>query len=182
MVVISSRRESPKSLSIGARYLSSKPDLPNWDMADPAARRAFAAPNSNRRTVEKSERTPLHIRIIRAAAALRRHPIDVLRRVLDVARLAVDAILRVDHKTRIALFRLIGIDHLKDAGGAIEPRRLAIFRQVSPNRNRRILQVQMAGLVFLMIGVGNINRGEPVERELAIRLFVVNGGHLGERL
>src|ERR1700736_2984144 len=96
---------------------------------------------------------PLHIRIVRAAAALWRHPIDVLRRVLDVARLAVDAILRVDHKTWIALFRLVGIDHFVDGGGAIEPRRLAIFRQVSPNRNQRILQEQMAGLVFLMIGV-----------------------------
>src|ERR1700694_4163127 len=118
MVVISSRLRSPKSLSMRARYLSSKPGIPNWDMADPEARRAFAAPKSNRRTVEKSERKPLHIRIIRAAAALRRHPIDVLRRVLDVARLAVDAILRVDHETRIALFRLIDIDHLIDSGGA----------------------------------------------------------------
>ena len=163
------------------RCLSSKPCLANRERADAQARRPFAALNSNRRTDEKSERKPSHIRIIRAAAALRRHPIDVLRRVLDVARLAVDAILRVDHEPRVRLQLLIAIDHLKDAGGAIEPRRLAIVRQVSPNRNRRILQVQMAGLVFLMIGVGNINRGEPVESELAIRLRVVNGRHLAER-
>jgi hypothetical protein len=71
---------------------------------------------------KKSREEPSHIRIIRAAAALRRHPIDVLRRVLDVARLAVDAILRIDHEKRIALFRLVAIDHFVDGGGAIEPR------------------------------------------------------------
>ena len=105
------------------RWLSSKPCLANRERADAQARRPFAALNSNRRTDEKSERKRSHVRVIRAAAALRRHPIDVLRRVLDVARLAVDAILRVDHEPRVRLQLLIGIDHLKDAGGAIEPRR-----------------------------------------------------------
>src|SRR5688572_18747300 len=36
----------------------------------------------------------LHARIVRAAAAFRRHPDDVLRRVLDVAGLAMHAVLR----------------------------------------------------------------------------------------
>src|SRR3974390_1589457 len=44
----------------------------------------------------------LHIRIIRPAAAFRRHPGDVLVRILDVAGFAVDAILSVDHELRRA--------------------------------------------------------------------------------
>jgi len=56
---------------------------------------------------DKQTKVRLHIRIIWAAAARWQHPIDVLRRVLDVACLAVVAAPRVDHKTRTAL-RLIG--------------------------------------------------------------------------
>ena len=41
-------------------------------------------------------RSASHIRIVRPAAALGRHPGDVLVRVLDVAGFAVDAVLRVD--------------------------------------------------------------------------------------
>ena len=37
-----------------------------------------------------------HIRIVRTAAAFRRDPHDVLRRVLDIAGLAMHAVLRVD--------------------------------------------------------------------------------------
>src|ERR1700730_11737815 len=121
----------------------------------PHAKKSMQAgrPSTHDPLPKKGWRKPSHIRIVRAAAALWGHPIDVLRRVLDVARLAVDAVLRIDHKTRIALFRLVAIDHFVDGGGAVEPRRLAIFRQVSLNRNRRILEEQMTGLVFLMIGV-----------------------------
>src|SRR3984893_8238602 len=121
----------------------------------PHAKKSMQAgrPSTHDPLPKKGWRKLSHIRIVRAAAALWRQPIDVLRRVLDFARLAVDAILPVDQKTLSALFRLVGIDHFVDGGWAIEPRRLAIFRQVSLNRNRRILQEQMAGLVFLMIGV-----------------------------
>src|SRR5665213_2429654 len=41
-----------------------------------------------------------HIGIVRAAAALGHHPIDVLRGILDVAGLAVDAVRRVDLQPR----------------------------------------------------------------------------------
>src|SRR6185437_12399891 len=45
-----------------------------------------------------------HVRIVRTAAALGRHPCDVLIRVLDVARFAVNAVLGVDDELRIARF------------------------------------------------------------------------------
>src|SRR3546814_8214432 len=44
--------------------------------------------------------TALHGRIIRPTATFRHHPIDILRRILDVAGLAMDAVLRVDLQTR----------------------------------------------------------------------------------
>src|SRR3546814_6357253 len=44
--------------------------------------------------------TALHVRIIRPTATFRHHPIDILRRILDVAGLAMDAVLRVDLQTR----------------------------------------------------------------------------------
>src|SRR4051812_11705981 len=40
--------------------------------------------------------SPSHIRVVRTAATLRRDPLDVLPRILDVAGFAVDAILRID--------------------------------------------------------------------------------------
>src|SRR3954449_13596943 len=44
---------------------------------------------------------PLHIRIVRSAAALGYNPINVLLRVLDVAGLTVDTVLRVDLEPRL---------------------------------------------------------------------------------
>src|SRR6478736_6677168 len=48
---------------------------------------------------------PLHVGVVRAAAAFRDDPDDVLLRVLDVARLAMHAILRVDLQSGRATFR-----------------------------------------------------------------------------
>src|SRR3546814_19492468 len=49
--------------------------------------------------------TALHVRIIRPTATFRHHPIDIMRRILDVAGLAMDAVLRVDLQTRVTFFR-----------------------------------------------------------------------------
>jgi hypothetical protein len=48
-----------------------------------------------------------HIRIIRPAAAFRRHPVNVLGRVLDVAGFAVDAVLSID----LQPWRVLAIPH-----------------------------------------------------------------------
>jgi hypothetical protein len=37
-----------------------------------------------------------HVRIVRPAATLRRHPHNILRRILDIASLAMYAVLRID--------------------------------------------------------------------------------------
>ena len=44
-----------------------------------------------------------HVRIVRPAAALRHHPDDVLRRILDVAGLAVHAVLEIDLQPLLAV-------------------------------------------------------------------------------
>src|SRR5258706_5000738 len=49
---------------------------------------------------ENSGTVPLHVRVIRAAAALGHDPDDVLLRILDVAGLAVHAVLGVDLQPR----------------------------------------------------------------------------------
>src|SRR3546814_3761486 len=63
--------------------------------------------------------TALHVRIIRPTATFRHHPIDILRRILDVAGLAMDAVLRVDLQTRVTFF---GSDDFVNPGRAISLR------------------------------------------------------------
>ena len=91
----------------------------------------------------------LHVRVIRTAAALGRHPGDILRRILDVAGFAMDAILRVDLESRAAWL----LDDFINARGTITLRGLTIFRQIDADGNRRVLQHQVNGLVLLMIGI-----------------------------
>src|SRR6476620_10831026 len=101
----------------------------------------------------------LHIRIIRPAATLRRHPVDISRGILDVAGLAVHAVLRVDDEARIRARCLVGVDHLVDRGRAVEPRGLAPLRQVLRDRDRRILQLEVDGLVLLVVRTRQEDRG-----------------------
>src|ERR1700722_12868277 len=71
--------------------------------------------NRGNRSRSPAGRAQSHIRIIRPAAALWRHPGDVLVRVFDVAGFAVDAILRVDHVAWLAAL----LDPFIDASRAI---------------------------------------------------------------
>src|SRR3989338_6397144 len=73
-----------------------------------------ASPNPpRRRTYTDSAKYCSHIGIIRAAAALRRCPVDVLRRVLDVAGFAVNAVGGVDLQTGTVAV----VDELVNSGG-----------------------------------------------------------------
>src|SRR5438270_473509 len=84
----------------------------------------------------RASRRPSHIRIVRSVAALRRGPIDVLRRVLDIARLAVDAVLEVDLELRV--LPVVVVEDLINAGRAVEPGGLPVLRQVDRNWNGRV--------------------------------------------
>src|SRR3954451_14644525 len=115
-------------------------------------------------------------RVVRAAAALRGHPVDVLERVLDIAGLAVDAVLGVDLEPSAG-----GVGHvLVDAGRAVALLGAVILRQVDPGRDARVLEDQVARLVLLVVGVGEEDRGQAVEGELAVGPRVVDAaGVLG---
>src|SRR3546814_19163170 len=63
---------------------------------------------------------------------------------------------------------------LVDAGRAVALRRFVVERQVLGNRDRRILQLQVDRLVFLVIGIRQEDRRQLVEADLAIRLGISN--------
>src|ERR1041384_6241884 len=79
---------------------------------------------------------PLHIWIVRPAAAFGDHPVDVLGRVLDVAGLAVHAVLRVYLQARVPARRIA--HDLVDPRRAVALFRRLVLRQVDPDRHRRI--------------------------------------------
>src|SRR5690349_15833599 len=95
-----------------------------------------------------------HIGIVGSASALGRDPVDVPGGVFDVASFAMDAILSVDDKARLGPARLVRVNDLIDAGRAIEPRRLAVTGEIVADRDVRIAQPKVHGLVLLVIGVG----------------------------
>src|SRR3546814_2028357 len=99
---------------------------------------------------------------------------SVLKGVLDVAGLAVDAVLGVDDETGIGAVRVA--HHLVDARRAVALGRLVVERQVVADRNRGVPQLEVRRLVLLVVRVRQVDRGEPVEGEHAVRL------RIGDRL
>src|SRR3954451_21130701 len=85
----------------------------------------------------------LHVRIVGPTPAFGHHPLDILRRILDVARLAVHAVLRIDLQALRAVF----LDELVDARGAVARFGAGIDRQVERGGDRGIDEPQVRGLV-----------------------------------
>ncbi len=81
------------------------------------------------------------------------------------------AVLRVDLETLAAIFLS---DYFVDACRAITLGRFVIQRQVAGDRNGRVGQLQVAGLLFFMVGAGQEHRAELVEAELAVGLGVLD--------
>src|ERR1700744_3154989 len=103
----------------------------------------------------RSARAPpaLHsARIIWPATALGGHPVDVLRRILDVAGVAGGAVRRVDLEAGRALH---GIDDLVNARWAIARFRAAKALPVERDCKIGIGQPKMWRLILLVIGVAD---------------------------
>src|SRR5215216_882531 len=113
---------------------------------------------------------PSHVRIVRSIAALRHHPIDILRRVLDVAGFAMHAVLRVDLKAKPSAL----VHHLINASGAIALRRLRIDRKRVADRNRAVLELQVNRLVLFVIGAGESQIGQAVEGYDAVGFGIID--------
>ena len=120
----------------------------------------------------------LHIRIIRAATAFRRHPHDILRRILDVAGLAVHAVLRIDLQ---ALGAVVVLHELVHAGGTVARFRTRVRGQVDVDGHAGVLQRQVDGLVFRVVRVRDEDGGHLVEGQLAVRFRVHDLLRLGGR-
>src|ERR1700722_5180571 len=110
-------------------------------------------------------------RVVWSAAPFRRDPVDVLRRVLDVACFAVHAVLRIDLEPRIAF---VSPDDFVHTGRAIA--RLGATGALPVQRDRQLWvgKLQMARLVLLMIGVADEYRRQPVEGKHAIGSRIVD--------
>src|SRR5262249_10833386 len=105
---------------------------------------------------ENSGSVPLHVRVVRPATALGHDPLDVLLRALDVAGLAVHAVLGVDLKARRPVLR----DELVHSSRTVARLGPVVNGQVDRYRDRRVLELQVRGLVFLVVGVRDEHRGE----------------------
>ena len=117
----------------------------------------------------------LHIRIVGSATAFGHHPIDVLSRVLDVAGFAVNAVLGIHLQPHGVAFLYI----LVNAGGAKPDLGSVVVTEIDFNRNLLVLQLQMAGLSFLVVGGRKGNIGQLVERDGAVGFGIVDLGALG---
>ena len=93
---------------------------------------------------------PLHVAVIGPASALRHNPVDILCRILDITGFTVDAVLGIDLESGSCAF----LNNFINPSRAIALRRLIKFWQIDGNRNAGILQSEVTGLIFLMIGVG----------------------------
>ena len=80
----------------------------------------------------------------------------------------MNAVLRVDHKLRTVPFR----HHLVNAYGAVALGRLIEAGQVLPNGEARVRQLQVAGLILFMVGVGEIDRRGFIKAEHPVGLRV----------
>ena len=107
----------------------------------------------------------------RSDRRLQASPNDVLRRVLDIAGLAVQAVLRVDLQTVLALFRFDELVHARRAEARF---RTGVGLQIQREGDACVLERQMRRLILFVIRVRDEHRRETVERELAIRLRILD--------
>src|SRR5215468_1927935 len=95
----------------------------------------------------------LQIDVIRTASAFRRHPINDLVRVHDVARLAMHAVREVD----LGLAPSVGLLDFVDGGRAEILAWIAVFLCASPYTDVEIEHFQMRRLIFIVFGARAVN-------------------------
>src|SRR5579864_1644526 len=110
---------------------------------------------------------PLHPVVIRPAAAFRWHPGDDLIRVGNVAGLTVDTVGWVQADPfAVGLGRVV--NHFVDVGWTEILAGAAVLLHTTRVTDVGVVDDQVRGLVFLMLGAGVVKVGEFVERKLAV--------------
>src|SRR6185295_12985792 len=122
------------------------------------------------RDLPTRSRPILHVGIVRAAPAFRHHPFNVLCWVFDVTGFAVDAVLRIDLQPGSSGF----LNDLVHPSRAVALLGCVIERQIGGYRYGRVLEPQVGWLILLVIGVGDIDRSEPIESEDAVGLRILD--------
>src|SRR6266480_8123575 len=112
-----------------------------------------------------SYRICLHVWVVRSPPTLWGDPDDILGRVLDVTGLAVNAVLRVDLEAVGAVAVFHEFVHARRTVAAFGA---GILREIDCDRNARVFQREVAGLVLLVVRIGDEYRGEAIECELSI--------------
>ena len=88
----------------------------------------------------------------------------------------MNAVRRVDLQARLTLrLRGLGLYYLKDAGRTVALGGLRPGGQVDRHRDALVLQLEVAGLILVVAGVGQVHRRELVKAEPPVRLGVVDG-------
>src|SRR5271165_741928 len=114
-----------------------------------------------------SRRARLHAVVIRAAAAFRWHPGDDLIGVGDVAGFAVDAVGGVQADA-LAVWLACVVDHFVDVSGTEILAGAAEFFHAARVADIGIVDNQMRGLVFFVLGARVVEVSEFVEGEFAV--------------
>ena len=99
------------------------------------------------------ELSGLHAFVIRPAPALRRHPINDLVRVGDIARLAVHAVRKIDLQPPPAFL----LHHLVNSRRTKILARATVFENAAIDADVCIQNMQMAWLIFLVPRAGMID-------------------------
>ena len=92
-----------------------------------------------------------------------------MTRVLDVTGFTVHTILGIDLKTGTAIAVFYDFIH---PGRAVALCGLIVEGQVVADGNICILQLEVAGLCFLVVGVGKKDRGQLVKTQLVVRFWI----------
>jgi hypothetical protein len=87
------------------------------------------------------------------------------------------AILRIDLQTWV-IAAFVAQDFI-NTGRAETLFRGIVKRQIDGDRYRSILQLQVAGLIFFMIGAGQEDRGQAIKGQHTIRLGINDGLTIG---
>lgn len=111
--------------------------------------------------------------VLGTLTALRRLPVDILARILDIARLTVHAVLGVNLEAHPEVLALV-FNVLVHACRAEPVLDALVFRVVHLGVLVPVLDLQVHGLVFFVVGAGAGDRGQDVEGDVVVGLGVLD--------
>ena len=109
--------------------------------------------------------------IVRSSASFRRHPVDDLVRIHDVARLAMDAVGEIDLQPPLPISAFV--HHLINSCGTKSLAGIAILFRATRRTNIGVQDVQMARLILAVAHSRVVNVSDFVKGNFSIKLQTV---------